>query len=236
MFRLPRSAFAAAAALAATLLSLSGGCTSPKQYVQNGFKVGPDYRRPEAPVAERWIDAGDPNRRVREVSEDLSRWWTVFNDPVLNRLMTLAYQQNLTLREAGFRVLEARAQLGIARGTFFPQLQNAVGGYRRWGPARASSTSGTPASTSLGSLTCGAGCAGRSPQRTTSWMPRSRTTTSCWLRFWATWPRTTCRFAPTRNGSRCCAKTPSSRSASATTWPAGSRSVRPPASRSAPSI
>jgi outer membrane protein TolC len=101
--------------------------------VQSGYKVGPNYRRPEAPVAERWIDARDPNRRVREVSGDLSRWWSVFNDPVLDRLMTIAYEQNLTLREAGYRVLQARAQLGIARGTFFPQLQNSVGGYRRVG-------------------------------------------------------------------------------------------------------
>jgi outer membrane protein TolC len=133
MFRLPRPAFAAVAVLAATVLSLSGGCTSPRQYVQSGYKVGPNYRRPEAPVAERWIDARDPNRRVREVSGDLSRWWSVFNDPVLDRLMTIAYEQNLTLREAGYRVLQARAQLGIARGTFFPQLQNSVGGYRRVG-------------------------------------------------------------------------------------------------------
>ena len=50
-------------------------------------------------------------------------WWNVFNDPVLSRLVEIAYQQNLTLRSAGVRVLEARAQLGIAIGEF-PQRRS----------------------------------------------------------------------------------------------------------------
>src|SRR5262249_34138694 len=103
------------------------GCTSFKDYVQNGFKVGPNYGRPPAPVAQDWIDSADA--RVRQESDDLSKWWTVFKDPVLESLIWNAYQQNLTLREAGTRVLQARAQLGIAVGNFFPQTQNATGEY-----------------------------------------------------------------------------------------------------------
>ena len=59
----------------------------------------------------------------------LTRWWAVFDDPVLNALVCDAYRQNLTLREAGFRVLQARAQLGIARGELFPQYQALTGGF-----------------------------------------------------------------------------------------------------------
>jgi len=103
------------------------GCTPLMEYVHNGFKVGPNYRRPPAPVAQNWIDAADP--RVRTESDDLSKWWTVFNDPVLDDLVCSAYLQNLTLREAGFRVLEARAQLGIAVGNILPQTQTATGSY-----------------------------------------------------------------------------------------------------------
>jgi NodT family efflux transporter outer membrane factor (OMF) lipoprotein len=112
-------------AAASSLIAMSG-CTSFREYVRNGFKVGPNYGTPPAPVAEHWIDAADI--RTRE-GEDLSRWWTVFKDPTLDRLITCAYQQNLTLREAGFRVLEARAQLKIAVGEVFPQQQNATGSY-----------------------------------------------------------------------------------------------------------
>jgi NodT family efflux transporter outer membrane factor (OMF) lipoprotein len=78
-------------------------------------------------VAQNWIDVVDP--RVRTESDDLSKWWKVFNDPVLDDLICSAYLQNLTLRQAGMRVLEARAQLGIAVGNIFPQTQTATGSF-----------------------------------------------------------------------------------------------------------
>src|ERR1017187_931388 len=106
-----------------------GGCTPLTEYVQNGFKVGPNYRKPDAAVASNWLDASD--ERVRTDSDDLSKWWTVFNDPVLNDLVCDAYQQNLTLKEAGYRVLQARAQLGIAIGEIFPQSQAMTGDFLR---------------------------------------------------------------------------------------------------------
>jgi NodT family efflux transporter outer membrane factor (OMF) lipoprotein len=117
-------------ALAAWAL-IAGGCTSPLQYVRNGFKVGPNYQPAPAAVAAHWIDASDA--QVRGASPDLARWWNVFNDPALNRLVDCAFRQNLTLRQAAFRVLEARLQLAIARGELFPQTQYADGGYHRVG-------------------------------------------------------------------------------------------------------
>jgi NodT family efflux transporter outer membrane factor (OMF) lipoprotein len=110
------------------LVPLSG-CTHFREYIHNGFKVGPNYRRPPAPAAENWIDAADV--RIRNVKEDLSRWWTVFNDTKLDALIRDAYLQNLTLRQAGCRVLQARAQQAIAVGTFFPQTQQTTGNYQR---------------------------------------------------------------------------------------------------------
>ena len=47
----------------------------------------------------------------------------MFNDATLNRLVDLAFRQNLTLMAAGTRVLEARATLGVAIGEFYPQTQ-----------------------------------------------------------------------------------------------------------------
>src|SRR5271155_5203461 len=87
--------------LAVIALSLSG-CTTFSEYIHNGFKVGPEYQRPPAPVAEHWIDSNDV--RVRSEAADDSHWWTVFNDPVLSDLVQTAYRQNLNLREAGSRV------------------------------------------------------------------------------------------------------------------------------------
>jgi NodT family efflux transporter outer membrane factor (OMF) lipoprotein len=97
------------------------GCTSVSSWWQNGLKVGPNYQEPPASVAKKWIDSDD--QRVRSESADYSEWWTVFDDAVLTGLEKEAYQQNIPLRVAGERVLEARAQRGIACGDLFPQRQ-----------------------------------------------------------------------------------------------------------------
>src|SRR5260370_22739568 len=110
-------------------LLLNGGCvtTGPLDYIRNGFKVGPNYSRPPAPVAPEWIEAKDPNVQNRHLQD----WWGVFNDPKLNSLIDTAYDQNLTLRIVGTRVLQARAQQAIAAGNLFPQTQQATGQYSR---------------------------------------------------------------------------------------------------------
>ncbi len=116
-----RKAVQASLALTSVMLLFLSGCTSFHDYVRNGYKVGPQYTRPPAPVAPTWIDATDT--RVRSEEADISSWWGVFNDPQLNDLVQTAYRQNLTLKEAGFRVLESRAELGISIGMLFPQTQ-----------------------------------------------------------------------------------------------------------------
>ena len=115
--------------VAACALSAQG-CTSWGQYWRNHMKVGPAYLRPAAPVEHDWIDADDP--QVRSASDVETQWWRQFNDPVLNQLVLQAYEQNFTLREAGFRVLASRAAYNIAVGGFFPQSQRAVAEYARW--------------------------------------------------------------------------------------------------------
>ncbi|HYW79687.1 MAG TPA: efflux transporter outer membrane subunit, partial [Thermoguttaceae bacterium] len=99
------------------------------QWAHQHFKVGPDYCPPAAPISDAWIDADDPD--VVSEATDYGYWWAVFNDPVLNELQETARRQNLPLRAAGARIVEARARLAIARGSLFPQLQEAFGEYRR---------------------------------------------------------------------------------------------------------
>jgi NodT family efflux transporter outer membrane factor (OMF) lipoprotein len=109
---------------------LTSGCAYTgglRDYVHNCFKVGPEYCKPVAPVADAWIDSYDD--RIRSELPDHPDWWTVFNDPILTDLVYGAYQQNLPLRVAGLRVIQARAQRGIAVGSFFPQSQEMFGSY-----------------------------------------------------------------------------------------------------------
>jgi outer membrane protein TolC len=88
------------------------------------IKVGPDFLKPSAPLPTDWIEK-DPKIK-REVADD-THWWAVFNDPVLNSVVETAYKQNLPLRIAGIRIFEARARLGIAVGSQYPQLQQGNG-------------------------------------------------------------------------------------------------------------
>ncbi len=111
------------------LASLMTGCTTFKTYWENGLKLGPNYSRPPAPVADRWIDQGDP--RLRLDPEEHRCWWKTFNDPILDDLICAASQQNLLLKEQSFRVLEFEAILGTVIGRFFPQSQRAFGNYTR---------------------------------------------------------------------------------------------------------
>jgi NodT family efflux transporter outer membrane factor (OMF) lipoprotein len=86
-----------------------------------GCMVGPDYARPPAPTAASWIEASQPGVHTETTAAE--RWWTVFQDPALDRLVELAYRQNLALRAAGLRVLQAQARRAIAIGSLFPQQQ-----------------------------------------------------------------------------------------------------------------
>ena len=87
-------------------LILSSGCVYTgglRDYVHNGFKVGPEYCKPAAPVADAWIDSYDD--RIRSELPDSPEWWTVFNDPILTDLVYGAYQQNLPLKVAGAQTI-----------------------------------------------------------------------------------------------------------------------------------
>jgi NodT family efflux transporter outer membrane factor (OMF) lipoprotein len=89
--------------------------------------LGPDFKKPSASVEQKWIEADDP--QIKAETPDYSTWWHVLGDPVLDNLITMACKQNLSLRVAGLRILEARAILGIAVGLQYPQTQNMSGGY-----------------------------------------------------------------------------------------------------------
>ncbi len=59
-------------------------------------------------------------------TENLTQWWTVFNDPILNQLITDAIACNLDLKQAQLRVYQARENRGIVQSSLFPQI-NATG-------------------------------------------------------------------------------------------------------------
>ncbi len=152
-------------------LAASGCSPAPHtnlvDWVHNGFKVGPNYCPPSAPVSSGWIDAGDGRVHV-DPAQDCA-WWTVFNDSTLNSLVETAYRQNLDLRAAGAGSCRA-AHSGISPSAISfrrrrpPRLTTCMHrSARTWGcrsPAR--STSGPTASICRGRSISGASIAVRS--------------------------------------------------------------------------
>ncbi len=126
--RIPSSTlqFLASTTAIGVILLLSGCGLS--DWIHNDFKVGPEYcGPPPASVAEVWIESDDP--QVIAAPPEHPEWWSVFRDPALSELIDSAYRQNLSLREAGLRIQEARARRAIATGNLFPQSQSIDGSY-----------------------------------------------------------------------------------------------------------
>ena len=83
-----------------------------------GCAIGPNYKRP--PVAEPHVFRGQATAEAASLA-DLA-WWEVFEDIILKNLILEALGSNYDVKIAAARVQEARAQAGVARSQFFPQI------------------------------------------------------------------------------------------------------------------
>jgi NodT family efflux transporter outer membrane factor (OMF) lipoprotein len=87
-----------------------------------GCKIGPNYKRPQAPMPAEYRAADrDPNLPPAASLAD-TRWFDLFQDDQLNELIQTALQQNYDLRIASARVLQSRALYGITRSVLFPTV------------------------------------------------------------------------------------------------------------------
>ena len=114
-------------------------------FLFNGcINLGPDYQKPDVnvdvPEAYQYTYS-DPYAPV--TTETLvvgDRWWTVFRDPELERLVEEALQNNWDIKQAAARVLESRAQYVQVRADRFPRVDaQASWDRRRFGGARTAS-------------------------------------------------------------------------------------------------
>ena len=96
-------------------LLLAAGCTT----------VGPEYVRPETTVNPEWLES--EQEQFDTSPAELAQWWQTLDDPVLDELIATAIRQNNGIKIAGLRILEAQANLNIATGNRFPQVQAVVG-------------------------------------------------------------------------------------------------------------
>ncbi len=90
-----------------------------------GCTVGPNYTKPDLPVPPRFAEA--PGSAPGTSAEPPAKWWTRFNDPVLNSLVDRALAGNLDLATARSRIAGARAQEREARAAGLPSLNGSAG-------------------------------------------------------------------------------------------------------------
>jgi len=110
----------------AVALLLTAGCT-----------FGPDYARPD-------IDMPASYRITTGQAAELANtaWWSLFDDPILDRMIETALRNNKDVRLAAERVLEFAARVDISRAGLYPQLgyQAAAGRSKSNVPGRGQST------------------------------------------------------------------------------------------------
>ena len=87
-----------------------------------GCSVGPNYHRPDAPLATQW-DVAEPWREA-EPRDSLPKgqWWGIFHNDELNDLERQALEANQTLKGSVARLEQARAQAALQVSTLFPTL------------------------------------------------------------------------------------------------------------------
>jgi multidrug efflux system outer membrane protein len=105
-----------------------------------GCAVGPNYQRPKVASPAQFRGQLSPTQAASLADRP---WWEIFNDPTLASLIDEALRNNYDLRAAGWRVEQARAEAGIARSTFLPQVQ-AGGGWSRSRPSSYATGGSTP--------------------------------------------------------------------------------------------
>ncbi|MCC7499618.1 MAG: efflux transporter outer membrane subunit [Bryobacterales bacterium] len=89
-----------------------------------GCAAGPNYKRPQVAVPPEFHGAA--TTPGQSSLADL-KWNTLFNDETLHQLVATAIRQNLDLKAAAERVLQARSQLRITGSQRFPELGAGAG-------------------------------------------------------------------------------------------------------------
>ncbi|MGO4331975.1 efflux transporter outer membrane subunit [Cupriavidus sp. 2TAF22] len=122
LFRIPVPSFPASALTLACALLLAG-CA-----------VGPDYKRPDAPDTPAFKEAradstqwGQWKPAEPQDASERSNWWSVFNDPQLDALMSQVQISNQNIKAAEAQYRQAQAALQSARAGYFPTVGAAAG-------------------------------------------------------------------------------------------------------------
>jgi NodT family efflux transporter outer membrane factor (OMF) lipoprotein len=101
------------------LATLLGGCA-----------VGPDYVRPSVDIPAAYKESRDWKIAEPRDNELGQHWWAVYNDPLLNQLITQIDISNQNLAQAEAQYRQATALIQSARAAYFPTIGAAASATR----------------------------------------------------------------------------------------------------------
>jgi multidrug efflux system outer membrane protein len=116
------------ALLAVAGLTFLAGCTVGPNYKRPAAEVPGSYRGENPPAAESVQPSAAPSAAPSSTTPTAAtslgdeKWWEVFQDQELQKLIRIALKNNYDVRIAATHVLQAQAQLGITRADQFPSL------------------------------------------------------------------------------------------------------------------
>ena len=93
--------------------------------VLSACAMGPDYERPQVLVPDAFLEPTIPGASVANL-----KWWELFQDEELTRLIEKALINNKEVAIAMARIEETRAALGFVRADQFPNLDGTAGASR----------------------------------------------------------------------------------------------------------
>jgi NodT family efflux transporter outer membrane factor (OMF) lipoprotein len=100
----------------------------------SGCSVGPDYKRPDAPVPSSFKELKGWRQALPRDQEIRTKWWEDFGDPILNSLAQQINVSNQSIALAESQYRQAQALVQLARANYFPTV-SAGAAYTRSLPA-----------------------------------------------------------------------------------------------------
>lgn len=103
-------------------LLLLAGCSASIRtpYQQPALTVPVAY--PSQRIVDQGVNANATNSQRLDINQIQDRWWTVFNEPALNTLVTRVLNANNDLVVAGLRLRQAREQAGLTANQQLPRV------------------------------------------------------------------------------------------------------------------
>jgi len=90
--------------------------------ITSGCSVGPDYKRPDAPVPSSYKELKDWREALPRDQEIKTNWWEAFGDSTLNSLAEQVNVSNQSIALAESQYRQAQALVQLARANYFPTV------------------------------------------------------------------------------------------------------------------